>query len=226
MANPLFGKALDANGHHVIWDEGFGSHELLARITPFLFPRYSGFMDDTLSEEDCKLIGRLVRNWAGLQGIWNESKYINQNFFRQGNTVFMPPFIKLLDENADKIEEVIPGIKDQIRDIYLMLNQSTADIEEDNPKEIIESMLKVAEWFEASGGLVSEEQANDDDFKTDFLLFIKENNKVFHGKDEMIEAFLDMMQKKGWADEELVDIWREDAEKLVPFHYREVLGWY
>jgi hypothetical protein len=202
MANPLYGKNKDATGHHLIWDEGIMSHELLSRITPFLFEKISGFMNEHVSKKDCILIARNIRNWASTQKLWIHD--IDKAFFRYGITTCMPPFIKKLEQNDDKIEAIIPGMKNKIREIYLYMNMSTFDPgrkthdkdggndddDDDDAGKMIEHMLDMATFFETCGGIIPEWKASDDDHRVDFASFMNEKGCTMP-PERLVDAFID-----------------------------------
>jgi hypothetical protein len=114
-------------------------------------------------------------------------------------TVFMPPFIMKLKDNADKIDSVVPGMKREIMEIYTKLNFSTFDtrpkrrgddgIEDVDPKEVFSMMLEMADFFEKSGGIIPEEVAADDDHRADFIAFIKEKRGSIP-VESMVDAFI------------------------------------
>jgi hypothetical protein len=194
MANAIYGKNKDETGHHLVWDKGILSHDLLARIIPFVFEKVS--VGEKASSLDCKLVARLVRHWARLQKIWLHD--LDSAFFRFGITTFMPPFIKKLEGNADRIESVIPGMKREILEIYTKLNFSTFDPDpkhRDDDEDldaggIIGMMLEMADFFEKSGGIIPEGRASDDDHRADFIGFVnKKRGTVPMGS--MVDAFID-----------------------------------
>ncbi len=195
MANPIYAKNKDDAGYHLVWEGGIITHDALARIIPFLFEKIG--IGDDVNDADCKIIARQIRNWARLQEIWMLD--VDEAFFRHGMTVFMPPFIEKLEQNADKIESVIPGMKCEIREIYTKLNFSTFNvlpkragndgINDASPDDVFDMMLKMAIFFEKSGGIIPEDEATDDDNRAAFVEFVEKKGDAIPG-DGLIDAFI------------------------------------
>ena len=196
MANPIYGRNTGGNGRHLVWDGGILTHEALSRIIPFLFDKIG--IGDEVTDADCKMIARQIRNWARHQETWiNE---VDTAFFRYGITAFMPPFIEKLVKNADTIDAVVPGMKREIWEIYTKLNFSTFStrpkrrgkdgIKVVDPKEVFAEMLAMAEFFDKSGGIIPEDLAGDDDNRADFIAFMNEKGNSIPAGD-IVDAFID-----------------------------------